>query len=67
MKPTIFSTSDLERMSQQWDHGKITSRDLEQVVVDLDQLSKEVTMLVDTCISIGSSLRALALSLQEQV
>ncbi len=59
---------DLERMSQQWDHGKTwQSKDYTQVVVEVQALLKQVSTLAVLLGNIESSLRELEQSLVEQV
>ncbi len=59
---------DLERTFQQWDHGKTwQSKDYTQVVVEVQALLKQVSMLAVSLGNIESSLRVLAQSLVEQV
>jgi len=48
-------------------HPSYLSRDISQVVVDLDELSKAVSLLEDLVGSIGNRLVELRLSLQDTV
>ncbi len=67
MKLTDSHHLESAKISQQWDPSRITTRDYSQVEVDLQELLRAHIMLVDTSISIEKRLRALVLSVQEQV
>ncbi len=57
---------DWEKTYQQWAPGRITNRDLEQVEVELVQLSKGVDICIDMLRETQGRLAHLVLQLQEQ-
>ncbi len=65
-QPIDFPNLDLVKMSQQWGHGKTKlQRDYTEVVAEVLQLSKVVSISVVSLGDIENSLQELALSLQE--
>lgn len=61
-----FIKEESENRYQQWDHGKTSVRDYQQVVADLVELSQQGIKLVDISLRIAASTRVLARSLREQ-
>ncbi len=57
----------LAEMYPQWGHSRISHRDFQGVVVDMQVLSAELTKLVDTCLDIEKQSQVLLRSVQEQV